>query len=48
MHEEFNTLVDEVESKAPDVKKVLGEIHDLVTAKEREAFDAGYKDGMAD
>ena len=45
--EEFDAIYDEVEGKAPGLK-ALFRLHDLVTEKEVECFDAGYKAGMND
>jgi hypothetical protein len=47
-HEEFKVLIDEIENKAPEFKKVIGKIDDIVVFKETESFAEGYKAGIAD
>ncbi|KKS11423.1 MAG: hypothetical protein UU63_C0006G0013 [Candidatus Uhrbacteria bacterium GW2011_GWF2_41_430] len=47
-HEEFSALTNEIESKAPEFKKAITRIDDIVVSKETECFDAGYRAGMAD
>jgi len=46
-HEEFDSFIKEIESK-PELKKIACKIDDIVSFKETECFDAGYKTGMAD
>lgn len=47
-HEEFAALTNEIEAKAPEFKKAICKLDDIVVSKETECFDAGYKAGMAD
>ena len=47
-HEEFTALIDQIEGKAPEFKKIMCKIQDMVVFKEGQCFDEGYKAGMVD
>lgn len=45
---EFKKLVDEVKCSAPEPKKAINKIHDVVSRKELQFYEEGYKAGMLD
>lgn len=48
LHNEYKTLSDRIKDNAPEFKKLLDKIDDLVVSKEVDAFNEGYQAGMAD
>lgn len=48
LHEEFETLISELENGAPEFKEAIAQIDDIVVSKETQCFDEGYKAGMID
>jgi len=48
LQEKFTTLCNEIESVAPDCKKVMDAIDNIVVDKEVDCFEAGYQAGIAD
>lgn len=48
LHEKFTALCSEIESAAPDCKKAMSEIDNIVVDKEVDCFEAGYHAGAED